>query len=453
MDSCLRVLKFQRPSFPESVETATEIERFAWVYAENGLWKTARMLQTKVIDFRGKHLGQWHEATISAKRSLGYTHWNLFEIEPAIRIQLQVLKSLWWVRPSVGYWARWRFWQPDHVSYCVALSDLTMTLWLAGKRDWSKYVGERAVKGLLQRLGPEDPITLTAMFNLARTYLHVGDHERSHELLVFVLKKRKRLFGSDHPDTLMARNELGILLCARKQHLAVAERLVANVLESRKTILGDEHAYTLWSVNDLSKIVCTRGRPAEAAKLLEDIVPVVQRTLGAHHVGMAMTQSNLARAYAMCERWADAEALLSPLLTTIPPEHPDWIHNRYGYVRIQVRLNNAEAVERECNTLLDKIEASKLLALDDPRTVAIAEELFKLYGAQNRLRDVAALKKRVPALREDHLVGDPFDVYAVRQSAQGLVVKEAVPSAPLGENAVARLVRRYTGFGASDLDD
>jgi hypothetical protein len=104
------------------------------------------------------------------------------------------------------------------------LDDLTVTLWLAGTHELSRYVGLRAVTGLLKRLGIDNPMTLNAMFNLARTYLHLGSLQTSHKLLVKVLVQRKRLFGNAHPDTLMTRNELGTNLCAQKKRLSLAER-------------------------------------------------------------------------------------------------------------------------------------------------------------------------------------------------------------------------------------
>jgi hypothetical protein len=426
MDSCLRTLRQQCPQFPDTLERATEIEKFAWVYAENGLWETARDLQIKVMNFRNKRLGRWHEATISGKRHLGFTYWNLFELRPLIELQLWMLLALWFIRPSLSCWLRWAPWKADHVPYCLTLDDLTQSLWLVGRRERSKQVGERAVKGLVKHLGREDPRTLNAMFNLARTYLHLGDHRKSRDMLVYVLRMRKRFFGMNHPDTLMTRNELGILLCAQKKNLSLAERLVGNVLESRRKILGEEHAYTLWSVNDLSKVLCERGRSAEAAVMLRRIIPVVTRTLGENHVGMSMTKSNLARALALCGEWELAEQLLGPLLNEMPADHPDWIHAKYGYIRIQARLEQFDNVEMSCKELLDQIAKSKLLAMDNPRTIAIAEELFKVYRSRNRLLDIHALKKRVPALDENRFIGDDFDVYAVRKSSHSLPTSTAV---------------------------
>ncbi|KAL9108070.1 MAG: hypothetical protein Q9187_008341, partial [Circinaria calcarea] len=285
IDSCLQALKSQYPSLPDTVERAAEVEKFAWVYAENGGWKEARKLQREVVNLRAKMLGRRHKATIEAQRSLGHTCWNLFEpkVKEAIEVQRQVLESEWWSRPSLAYWTAWPPWKPRHIPYCFALDDLTCTLWLAGNRELSKKAGEAAVEGLIQRLGPEDPNTLTAIFNLARTYLHLGDQKTSHKLLIWVLRKRKRFFGLEHPDTLITRNEVGLSFHARKQHLAIAERLVTNVLKSRREILGEDHAYTWWSMNDLSRILCDRGRGAEAALMLEEIIPVVIKTLGEDH--------------------------------------------------------------------------------------------------------------------------------------------------------------------------
>jgi len=400
IDSCVRNLKLNGPSTLNTEGKANEIERFAWVYAENGLWKSALTLQHRVIEYRMRMLGKANEDTIQAQRSLGQIYWNLFEVKSAIEIQRQVLNARWWSRPSLAYWLCWPPWKPDHTCYCIALDDLAVTLWLAGKRELSRITGERAVKGLIRRLGSEDPKTLDAMFNLARTYLHLGDLEKSHELLVLVLKKRKRFFGWNHPDTLMARNELGMNLCARKQHMAIAERLVANVLEARKGVFGEEHAYTFWSVNDLSKVLCKRGRPEQAAKLLTDLLPVVRRTLGEEHVGMTMTKSNLARAYMLSHRWKDAELLLRQMLAVLVDEHPDWIDAMSGYVHVQIQLGRLNEAEKNCNRMLEIIEQTKVLATDHPRTIAVAQQLGKIYLVTGRSHEIATLEGRIPAMKK-----------------------------------------------------
>lgn len=108
----------------------------------------------------------------------------------------------------------------------------------------SKQTRECTVEGLIKHLGPDDPIILNTIFNLAQMYLHLGDYKKSHELLLLVVKKQKRLFGPDYTNMLIARNKLGISCCAQGR-MDVAKRLVTNMLESCKKILGKELVYTL----------------------------------------------------------------------------------------------------------------------------------------------------------------------------------------------------------------
>ena len=401
MNSNLQALRLHFPSLLETADRAVELDRFASVFAENGLWKQAQALQRQVVDFRLRTHGGRHENTLQAMRSLAFTEWNLFEIRSSIEWQRQILSTRWKFRPSMADWLTWPPWKPNHVPYCIALDDLTLTLWLAGKRDISKRTGEASLRGLTRRLGPNDPRTLSAAFNLARTYLHLGETAKSHWLLTRVVRTRKHFFGADHPDTLMARNELGMCLCAQRRHLPAAERLVANVLTARRRLLGDEHAYTLWSVNDLTKVLCERERAAEAVAMLEDTIPVVARTLGENHVGMSMTRSNLARAYFLCERWADAEGLTRGLLEQVPGDHPDWVHIMSGFVFLLVRRGRLEEAEANCCRALDLITKEKVLAMDSPRTVIIGQQLIEVYRKQGREGDVEALKKRIPVVREE----------------------------------------------------
>ncbi|KAL8691661.1 MAG: hypothetical protein Q9218_003161 [Villophora microphyllina] len=398
MESCLQKLENFAPSFPSTVGSANSIERFAWVYSECGLWKKAKTLQERLIRFRTKYLGKKHEDTIRATYSLGQTYWNLFDVKSTIEVQRQVVAARRWIWPSwFAYYVN-PPWVPNFISYYAALSDLTQALWLAGMRDISKVIGKRASAGLLKLLGPDDPTTLNAMFNLARTLLHLREWDGAHGLLIPVLRKRKKLFGLNHPDTLMTRNELGVLYCERRQNLAIAERLVTNVLEARKVVLGEEHAYTLWSVNDLSKILCERGRGPEAAKMLEDIIPVVARTLGEKHVGMTMTKGNLAKAYVNSGKWIEAEQMLAQILKSTPTHHPDWVQTISGYVYVQIQLQQWRDAEKNCMDVLELIRRKKVLAKDNPRTIVIAEQLAHIYLATGRPGQAKALRDEFSAM-------------------------------------------------------
>ena len=133
--------------------------------------------------------------------------------------------------------------------------------------------------------------------------------------------------------------------------------------------------------------------------ILEEIIPVVIRTLGEEHVDTSFIKSNLARAYARCRRWNKAEAIFSTLVTTISSNHPDWITAMLGYIHARTQQGRLEETESDCEKILNVIIQIKLLPLDDLQTLAIAEQLFKIYHSQARPERIAALQRRVPSMK------------------------------------------------------
>ncbi len=410
IEACLRELKTLYGKVgPDTVERAIEIERFAWVFAENGLWKRARLYQSDILNFRTKRSGRFNPHTIQAQRSLAESNFNLFDLLPCVMAQRGLLITHWFARPSFADWMTWPPWKPGHIPYCITLSDLTLSLWFAGRLELSKRAGERAVKGLMKRLGPDDPLTLTAMFNLARRYLHLGEQHASRTLLVEVLRKRKRFFGLDHPDTLMTRNELAMSFCVAREYLPAAERLVSNVLAARKRILGEEHAYTLWSMNDLARVYTTRQRPLEAIAILDKAAPVIRRTLGEAHPGMSMTKANLAQAYVRAQRWGEAETLLKEVRQVIPQDHPDLIVAILGHIHVRIATGHLEEAEADCLKALDIIARDKVLSGDVRRPVAFVDHLSTIYRRQERWRELEALKAKYPAI--DQPIREQFNIW------------------------------------------
>lgn len=398
IESCVSLLEGAFSVLPYTLDYAFNLEKFGLVYAENGLWKRARALQMKVMSIRSEKLGKSHMDTINSQRVLADTYWNLFEIKQCLKVQHDILNKQRWSRPSIRYWLTWPPWKPSHIPYCETLDSLTRSLWLAGFRELSRITGEAAVKKLTKHLGREDPITLSAMFNLARTYLHLEEHAKSYDLLIHVLQKRMHFFGPDHPDTLMVRNELGMNLCAQKIRLDEAEQHVQSTLDTRKRVLGEEHAYTLWSVNDLSKLYCELRRFDEAARVLEEIAPIVSRTLGDNHVGMIMTKSNLCRAYAYCEKLDEAGNLIRQLCDIVPPDSPEWIHAQWGYACILVLEGKLDEAVLRCDRLLAIMSEKKVLKPDNPRVIAIVKVLCTIFQRQNREQEIVLLKKTYPRL-------------------------------------------------------
>ena len=177
IEACLKNLSlFHGAVRVDSKRRAAEIEKVALVFAENGLWKRSRAFQLNIVSFRKRSLGRFHKCTIRPLCSFAESNWNLFELKQVLEVQAVLRRTLFLSRPKLSDWTIWPPWYPEHVSYCLNLSDLILSLWLAGNRVLARWMSQRAVRGLETRLGRDLPLTLTTKFNLARTLMHLGNH-------------------------------------------------------------------------------------------------------------------------------------------------------------------------------------------------------------------------------------------------------------------------------------
>ena len=396
-------------TMPRSPEEAAYLERFALVYAEAGRWNDAKPLQRNVVNFYGNHYGRAHNATISAKRRLANTDWNLFHIEECVKLQADIFLTQKIVRPSLADYFCWPVTQPTYLSHMQTLDDLTKCLWQAGDLDRSRRAGEQCVAVLTRRLGPDDPLTVSAMFNLGRTYQHMGGRpDKALDLLRHALGRREHFFGSDHPDTLMVVNELGAALCAGRQQLGEAESLVRRAWEARKRVLGEEHAYTLWSANDLSMVLVERKRFDEAKALLEEVIITVRRTLGERHAGMAMAKGNLTKACVRSGDWTRARELLVDLEEIFPAEkfegRPDRLYLEWGWAYVKLYHDgDLNAAEAHCETVLRVVSNTQILAANNPRVLDAAQMLKRIYEFESRDEDLQRLKLSFPDVGNEEL--------------------------------------------------
>ncbi|KAF2232548.1 hypothetical protein EV356DRAFT_244673 [Viridothelium virens] len=167
----------------------------------------------------------------------------------------------------------------------------------------------------------------------------------------------------------------------------------------------------------LPKVLCDRCQAGRAARMLEDIIPTVTRTLGCDHAAMKMTESNLAHAFVILQSYSEAEMLLSDFVRTLPANQASWVHAICGCIHVQTILEHFEVAERMCERLLESVEKGKTLAHDDPKTLATAQILLRIYSKQERWSDIARLKRRVPAMSEQPAGQSPSfrDLYGARK--------------------------------------
>jgi tetratricopeptide (TPR) repeat protein len=83
-----------------------------------------------------------------------------------------------------------------------------------------------------------------------------------------MLKKRRRILGEEHPDTISAMNNLANTLGDQGQ-LNEAATMLKEVLEKMRRILGEEHPDTISAMNNLAFTLEDQGQLDEAIALLK----------------------------------------------------------------------------------------------------------------------------------------------------------------------------------------
>jgi tetratricopeptide (TPR) repeat protein len=116
-------------------------------------------------------------------------------------------------------------------------------------------------------LGPEHPVTLLSMGNLASTLERMGQYPEAEKLFRQTLDIRRRVLGPEHPDTLLSMNDLrGIL--GKEGQFEVGEKLLRQTIEIQRRVLGPDHPDAASSTYTLACLAAQRGNLDQALSLL-----------------------------------------------------------------------------------------------------------------------------------------------------------------------------------------
>ena len=255
-----------------------------------------------------------------------------------------------------------------------------------------------AVEVIEDVLGPDHPDTLIARDNLAGAYEDVGRFDEAIELSERVLAEQERVLGPDHPKTLTVRNNLaGAYHSAGRFDEAI--ELLERVLVGSERVLGPDHPDTLMTRNNLAVAYRSVGRFDEAIELLGRVLAEQERVLDPDHPDTLGTRNNLAFAYQSAGRFDEAidawEELLLDCQRVLGADHP---------VTLTVRNNLASAygsVGRfgEAIELFERVlaERKRLSGADHPDTLTVRNNLALVYKSVGRLAEaIDAWEKLLP---------------------------------------------------------
>jgi hypothetical protein len=126
-------------------------------------------------------------------------------------------------------------------------------------------------------LGVEHPDTITAMANLAATYLSLEKYTEAEKLKIQVFNGRCKILGVEHPDTIRAKRVLASTYYKLGKYTE-GEKLQIQAQEAQSRVSAEEHSHkvkTVPNVEDAQDTQVYNSRSAVHEEKTSDLVQVV----------------------------------------------------------------------------------------------------------------------------------------------------------------------------------
>ena len=148
------------------------------------------------------------------------------------------------------------------------------------------------------------------MNNLAVLYQDQGQFAKAEPLFVKALEVGRRVLGEEHPDTLIAMNNLADAVLARQETGALGPLVRGGAEDGLETKLGPDHPDTLVAMANLGVNYRDAGRLPEGTALLEQAWEMARKRPGPLADILAWIPSALGEAYDQAGQFAEGRAAL-----------------------------------------------------------------------------------------------------------------------------------------------
>jgi tetratricopeptide (TPR) repeat protein len=229
---------------------------------------------------------------------------------------------------------------------------------------------------------------------LSQVYTSLGRSEQAATMVREAMEIRRRVLGEDHPDTLVAISDFGVVL-ENAGDLPGAESAYRQALDARRRILGNEDLATYISASNLGNFLRSTGSFAEAETLLREAMDGLRRLKGNDNRDTLIAINKFGYLLIEQGRPQEAEPLWREVYETglrvFGPDDPDmlvWTHNLGGLLNVLGRSADAEPYYRAA------LEANRRVhGLEHPAT------LNSTVGYGRVLMDLGRVEEALPYYR------------------------------------------------------
>jgi eukaryotic-like serine/threonine-protein kinase len=269
---------------------------------------------------------------------------------------------------------------------------------------------ETAVPFVAQSFSDQPLIEARLRLTLGTSFLYLGEAKVAAEQYSAARLLYTKHLGPKHPDTLKSMHNLAKSLDFLGRP-ADAAKLREEVLALRKVTLGLDHPDTLESMHHQATSYLVLGRYNEALALYEQALARRKVVLGPHHRESLWSMNGLANTYFSLGRHAEAlklhEETLELRKAYLGADHPDTLYSMYHIADVQTALGrHDEALILREQTLAKR---KTVLGADHRDTLASMSSVAFSYATAGRDADAIKLREKEVTLRKAKLGPDHPD--------------------------------------------
>lgn len=258
----------------------------------------------------------------------------------------------------------------------------------------------------LAHLGPDHPETLEADSDIGVLLSATGRMAEAAEHLQQALVEHVRALGEGHEKTMRCRGDL-VVAYTRLQQYALAEQEARRNLEMRTEFFGPDDPETVISLIHLANVAHNRSLDESALPLLEEASQRAEQVLEPHHpllmditdtLGHALLSGDPKRARELMER------MLVRRMEVNPAGHPDTQRAQLNLAWTFLSRGEFEEAERRLRVLCEAMEKARP---DHPDTLTALSHLGTSLRKLQRLDEAEtilrkALRRALRVYPSDH---------------------------------------------------
>jgi hypothetical protein len=227
-----------------------------------------------------------------------------------------------------------------------------------------------------ERLGGDDPQTLTMASYLAWALEGLGYYRDARKRGGDTLERRRRVLGNDHASTLATASNL-VATLGQLGEMQAARNLAEDTLERSRRAMGDDHSGTLVAASNLAAVFSELHETQAALELNEDVLARRRRILGEDHPSTLLSAGNAAtslRAAGALQKARDlGQDTLRRMRRVLGDDHPSTLAIARDLVATLHALGERQAARELAGDTLSRMR--RVLGEDHPDTLAAAEAL------------------------------------------------------------------------------